>query len=201
MTDQQEIYTAIFKRFCGTTSSMSVPYKLDDYYWATNGHMLIGLPCSVIDLDFIDGEPEKKPRCKAVIPQDRMEPIVLPVDRSIEKLVSRPTSKVVECELCGGTGELECNLGHDHDCENCDGTGETKEYLDIKLHGRIFLAEYLYDIFISAKSIGCKEVRLTYYAGERKAHLFEFGEMVAILMPKAPNEDIAHLNSELPELI
>ena len=31
-----------------------------------------------------------------------------------------------ECVACDGTGEVECNLGHEHDCEDCDGQGGSK---------------------------------------------------------------------------
>jgi hypothetical protein len=33
-----------------------------------------------------------------------------------------------DCDVCGGTGETEYNLGHTHDCEDCDGTGEQSGY-------------------------------------------------------------------------
>ena len=29
----------------------------------------------------------------------------------------------IECELCHGFGDVECEYGHDHDCPDCDGSG------------------------------------------------------------------------------
>jgi hypothetical protein len=29
----------------------------------------------------------------------------------------------IECERCDGVGEIECDLGHDHECPDCNGDG------------------------------------------------------------------------------
>ena len=32
-----------------------------------------------------------------------------------------------ECEMCGGSGVMDCDMGQEHDCPDCDGTGKMEQ--------------------------------------------------------------------------
>lgn len=44
-----------------------------------------------------------------------------------EDLFIDETTECVDCSECHGTGELVCNLGHEHMCDECEGSGIDSE--------------------------------------------------------------------------
>jgi hypothetical protein len=101
------------------------PFKQDGMYYATDGHVLIFMPSEICQLDYRD---QDKPACKGVIP---IEGESVPINISLLEaeinaktpLVDEFLIKERECSNCYGEGEVECDMGHDHDCPDCDGSG------------------------------------------------------------------------------
>ena len=47
------------------------------------------------------------------------------------------------CPECGGSGNVICDLDHEHDCDNCDGTGDaTDRCCKVKIGNREIVRKY-----------------------------------------------------------
>ena len=42
-----------------------------------------------------------------------------------------------ECDECGGSGEVQCEYGHDHECRTCDGSGFSDDAIAMNWSGAV----------------------------------------------------------------
>jgi len=128
-----------------------------DYDCATNGHAMVVVEGSTF-----------APRCDApdiwsVVPNRGVSDQTATTTFGELLEWCKPEEKPGdgECDTCHGTGEVECDMGHDHTCEDCDGTSEYQGAPGYPLHpgklcgvvlNRRLLYSYLAPIPVSLKS-------------------------------------------------
>lgn len=118
---------AKFCSFDRHRSHLSAPFTIGDYTYASNGHIGIRVPRRD---DVPEGDPKTLSLAKTFADGDALEfrplpdvPIAPPLDLP-RCQTCRSSGKIVDCELCGGTGEHKCDCEHcDRGCDDCDGYG------------------------------------------------------------------------------
>lgn len=153
---------------------------------------------------------EDTPNIESVIPTELHEPVYFSIakleqqlDEKCEKEDEYTTPEKV-CTHCDGDGEVECNLGHDHECSHCDGSG----YRDsprktgnqvinpetlVGMLGDTFRYEQIGRLIVACKLLGvdiiCK------VAGKpSKTHLFHVDEIKILVMPCLYNGEDVRVN-------
>ena len=113
---------------CDFRKELEIPFTLNDgYIYATNGKWIVrvrereGLstthvPCKANFKIFEWGKFNNDAKFFAV---PRVEDDGLFID----------------CVTCGGSGTIQCNLGHDHDCPNCDCAGKQEAGIRVEAAG------------------------------------------------------------------
>jgi len=106
------------------------PWRQDGRIFATNGHIMIaidddGRECGEAPNDAVQRS------CLRYVSQ--LADTYLPIDKfplpPVEPCPSCVAGKVMAniiepCRECDGSGDTQCDMGHDHDCPDCNGTGD-----------------------------------------------------------------------------
>lgn len=209
-------YKAVFDLHCyheNGRPALQKPFKRDGYYFATDGHSLLYLNQSEMDLDFFI-ERADTPDCLAVIPTKRTDPVTIDCDK-LNKLIQEKAPKIKEqkeCFQCDGEGGEECNLGHWHDCEYCDGKGSydredgkliPDESAVFVFDGVALKIKMLQKLILTAKALGRNDV-LWVYRENQKASLFQMYPFMLLIMtcvnPPVVDGD-EYVNIDLSEII
>jgi len=199
MVTIKEKYEFVLNMFCDKShpfhKEYALPFIQDGKYYATDAHCLIQLPCQEIELDFL---PQEKPQVSKVLSYDRPFNRVISIE-SLKAVIDKFAPKIDEfrnppreCEECEGTGEVECNYGHDHDCEECGGTGETegkyptgKQIPDPKSMLIIWKSNIMVDklqkVIRACEILGYDELR-EISACEDANYTFQFGKFEVLIM-------------------
>jgi hypothetical protein len=124
---ETRIYNYILRMFTSDDirrPSLTKPFKQSGFYFATDAHSMIYFPVDLVQLD-VDEDPQA-PNCISVIPDIMHSPIEWPVSILNDIIKSKvPTIQEAEtCNICGGDGKQECDLGHTHPCSGCGGDGK-----------------------------------------------------------------------------
>lgn len=112
------------------SSHLSVPFVLGGHTYGCNGHMAARIPGRHVDTD---GAKEvealagmfETAAARAFVP---FEPVIAETRPGDFCRECRGAGRVVDCELCEGTGEHQCGddrCGCAHECGACDGRGGT----------------------------------------------------------------------------
>ena len=127
----------LLSRFCAKNDLycreyLEAPFRTKHGIVAANGHVLVCIPD-----DWRECANEAPLDVVARINSWLDEPVVGTVVRAdtirlpaplacleCDGLGKVPVAQVIECEECGGTGEVTCDMNHDHECEKCDGDGK-----------------------------------------------------------------------------
>lgn len=187
----QKVISEVFEMFTETDNnrSMKFPFKQDGYYCASDACSAIRIPENLIDLPY---QEQDSPHISKVIPTDLHEPIEIDVNK-LESEIKRLTPMVderVECRNCEGRGDIECNMGHDHDCTECDGEGGVeltgKKIPNESTVFNLFEIKFAYpqlDRLVKASKLMGVEKIYKVFGTERKPSLFEVGEATILVAP------------------
>ncbi len=85
---------------------------------ATNGQALVLARGSTFP------ERQEAPKVMTVVPEKSKTPLRCKFSELREWCDFGPQSLSTECDECKGTGDVECDYGHDHECPECGGDGE-----------------------------------------------------------------------------
>lgn len=116
------------KEFCAAgewRSYLEQPFSIGEFTYATNGHMALRVPRRA-DVGSVKNAPESIAGMFEKVEGKEAGARPLPNIPDVPMSVCRDCrggGKVTSCRECGGEGELECDLGHDHECGDCDGRG------------------------------------------------------------------------------
>lgn len=179
------LYLSLLRAFCSKDEreTLRTPWKSGSNYFASDGISLIMIPTELTELDvFDDTNINKRPNALAVIPTERMEPIVIERSHMHEYLADKNVKRVEGCKECGGRGTVECNYGHDHDCPECGGEGEITIYDKMTINGVVFRSELLQRVLLTAWRTAETTIKLTHYQAN-KLHLFEIGKVIVLILP------------------
>lgn len=123
--------TAIdLQQFCDVESgryAIDAPFTVDGVTYATNSRILVWVETG--DADTAVPEGKRRLNVAAIVPEKwpttGWEPWPEWNGESTMRECGCHNGKVdqSECLTCNGTGELECDLGHEHECDDCDGEG------------------------------------------------------------------------------
>jgi len=80
-----------------------------------------------------------------------------------------------DCEICGGIGSRECDMGHDHDCDDCNGRGSYMQDVDeakepVEFMGKHFARRLIWIVSRLPNVKACDEMR-----GEMLGFTFDGG--------------------------
>jgi hypothetical protein len=109
------------KRFCGTRDFrdyLNAPFSLGEWTYACDGIIAVRIPR-------IDAVAERE------LPKSMLKLLPNYFTKEFSEWVPVPTVTIrpyENCDICYGTTEIECNLGHIHDCDACEGTGKQLGY-------------------------------------------------------------------------
>lgn len=198
-------YKTIFEMFCGQDElrlDFMTPFKQGDNYYATDGHALICVPCSIVKLDYKEQE---TPNCKAVMPTDHTCSLPIPVKELRAKLtpvmVDEMKSKMEKCNECGGDGEVEYEYWTskktytmDADCPICEGEGSVGKDKPTgnkipdpeamyQIDGVLFGYEYL-DRLIKVCELLDVDAAVKVAGAENKGNLFLCSDVKVLIMPR-----------------
>lgn len=209
--------------------ALNGPFINEDYAVASDAHALIIFKANLLDkIDFVSHE--KAPNALRVIPIDQMglrevfatSELRDLLDKSNAKFAEKYERKTIECEDCGGTGDVSCTyydvFGKEHEleaeCPVCEGhtrisvvieTDGTRKYLDgedceireyIKLRNSYFNAQLFERVVDCAELLEVEELVLTSQYSENSATKFEVGEAYVIFMPVMAPENNKHIITE-----
>lgn len=139
MEGGQAMTSIRWEDFCDKESSrywIGEPRVIGGWKLATTAVMCIGIPTD--EADTLAGE-KKFPDVMAFLapvieqigdttPWPTVEPCVcFPHSENDNERMECPICKGTQkesCEECDGTGERECDMGHDHECDGCGGEGD-----------------------------------------------------------------------------
>jgi hypothetical protein len=104
------------KKFCADDDSRLIelrePFTRGAYTYATNGEIAVRVPA-------IEGVAELPPK---MLP--KLEELFSDSNETWQKFAFTHAPSDVECNICHGYCEHECNCGHIHECDNCNGKGK-----------------------------------------------------------------------------
>jgi hypothetical protein len=109
------------KNFCATGDIryyLNAPFSLGEWTYACNGFLAVRIP----RVDTV---------AEVEVPKNMLKSLSELFAKEFSDWVPVPAVTIrpdVNCEMCHGTAELECNLGHTHDCDACEGTGKESGY-------------------------------------------------------------------------
>lgn len=117
-----------------------LPFWRDGVLTITDGRMLVTLNCDepgeLFDCSRFRGGKWVCPELSHRRPPDTTRVLSLIGDECVGKIpiqdgpppgANERWQVTATCDLCGGDGRAECDMGHWHDCDQCDGTGKEVE--------------------------------------------------------------------------
>jgi hypothetical protein len=133
---------------------LNTPVLIDNIVCATNAHVLIKCPVSLLEDKYLPNEafPDIKKAYECVEYLDN--PLTIE-GKNLNELLSKidKYEKFEDCDQCNGDGVVECQCcGHDSDCIECNGSGESrvslgfrfnKQYDTIKIGEAYFNPNYI----------------------------------------------------------
>lgn len=106
------------------------PFEIEDETIVTNARILVSFG-GRFGYDIPDSATERD--VKGMVNAAKVGKLTLDEFTLIPPTIEKPSDcndrweiegpDEVECDLCNGDGEVECEYGHDHDCPDCDGSG------------------------------------------------------------------------------
>lgn len=178
------------KKFCDPTHArreMSAPFSVGAYTYATEGHICVRVPLVegygapglnrfTIDIDRLLNRNSE--RHLIPLPQ-------LPQGPNYYECYACIGGKRPTCNTCHGTGEVECNLGHEHPCpdccgnsapggicQTCDGTARLLKKQPVKIGKQVLDANFLRliadlpDIQVSLTEEGMEAIYFRFTGGD-----------------------------------
>lgn len=170
------------------------------FVYATDAHIAIRVPESLLIHKY--APVEKFPNCEKLLNETLARPVnntaIIRTDDLIHVLTKakwQRDSEGIICEDCGGCGEITCEAcGHDHSCGGCDGKGttgtiigefsllESESFFKIGINGKLFNANLLHVIAISARMLRVDEIEYIYNPNAFDAAIFRFAGIDILLM-------------------
>ena len=180
----------LFNSFCDERiSSLSRPFVDEGVVYATNRHVLIYAPESVLDFQ---AQPAGRgaPNAKLVINPANTRVVLNVKSEDFEPFKTEDGTAV--CEYCDGEGEVEWEFEQWHktdDCPACNGKGsivnpkapKTFHHCHYtKLDGAYFATIYFYKLFEVQKVVG-GEILLVRSGKHNEPHFFDVGSLSVVL--------------------
>lgn len=207
------ILKSIFSLFCSSDPiriSLTNPFAIDDFTYATDAHALVRCKSDKIDFDYkSEGIP---PSADKIIPQPNTSEIINIDSVDWAALMTEDETindnNDVVCGNCNGEGTLGDNLSYkgkfydfEYQCPVCEGAGfeemskqiptgnKTFKEMDmVKLKDIYFYARNLYRLKKVKDLIG-GEVELVYHQGPYKAAMFKVSFLEIVIMPCHAQDD------------
>lgn len=181
----------LFNSFCGHHDQISRPFVDEGVIYATNRHVLIYAPESVLDFQ---AQPAGRgmPNAKSVIKPFNTSKVINVKSEDFETFRTEDGKAV--CEYCDGDGEVEWEFEQWHktdDCPACNGKGsivnpkapKTFHHCHYtKLDGAYFATISFYKLFEVQNVVG-GEIVLVRDGKHNEAHFFKIGSLSVVLMP------------------
>jgi hypothetical protein len=206
------IYDYILRIFVGDDEYrpwINNPFYINELAFSTDSHLMVFFDKNLAtDIKPIDDKQNAKVMDVINIPRD-LE-FTIPIEKLKENLLlcefipeKRRTGKYVNCDVCGGEGEVEWEFHHnsqsfnrDFDCPVCDGSGHSEEpitsptgnatfeqYQRALIYKSHLDCRYLHKLHQLANLLNATEVTLISQAGPNKPSLFKIGDVSLIIMP------------------
>ena len=181
----------LFNSFCGHHDSISRPFVDEGVIYATNRHVLIYAPESVLDFQ-AQAAVRGTPNAKSVIKPFNTSKALNVKSEDFDPFKTEDGTAV--CKYCDGDGEVEWEFEQWHktdECPACNGKGSIvnpkapktfHEYHYTKLDGAYFATRYFYKLFEVQNVVG-GEIVLVRDGKHNEAHFFKIGSLYVALMP------------------
>lgn len=181
----------LFNSFCGHHDPISRPFVDEGVIYATNRHVLIYAPESVLDFQ---AQPAGRgtPNAKSAIKPFNASKVLNVKSEDFEPFKTEDGTTV--CEYCDGDGEVEFEFEQWHktdDCPACKGEGSIvnskapktfHEYHYTKLGNAYFATRYFYKLFEVRNVVG-GDIVLVRSGKPNEPHFFSIGDLSVIVMP------------------
>lgn len=179
MTQSREILQACCAEHV-TRYTIGLPFVLDEYMCATNGHLCVRMPLENCDW-------------KADIPMDnrgQLPPIhALRWDIPRGPMIDLPPvpdePPQTECRSCDGGGYHHCSCGDYHRCEACDGNGTVDGDEPATKVGPVLLGTPYVRLL---RSFGVKQISPAIENIHKSPVYFSVGDIEGLLMPVCPKD-------------
>lgn len=200
-------FNKAFELFVSTDdyrANISVPFKQNGVYYATDAHAMIIMPVGLVKLDYSEQE---MPKLDSIIPKENCN-IMINISELEAKLIPEMIDEIIEdkkedrCNECNGDGEVEfeydaSNGIHyiDADCPVCEGTGkiETKSKKNTgkkiinpdkiyRIFGVFYMYKQLKRLIDACHILGVEEITQIYNA-TNNGNLFACGSVKILIMP------------------
>lgn len=182
------------QKFCSkdpTRMTLSQPFQIDEWVYATDGYLAIRIPASSIldQIAQIDNESYIK-TLRDFFSSD-------PVLKSILAFPEKPEEK--ECALCQGEGiDTYGHCGHQAECTSCDGSGQALDDYQVDVGGILFSA----DVFSRIRGLPNIAIEVN-PSHPLKPHRFRFDGGEGVIMPMRKSQRLRTVPFDLfalPEL-
>lgn len=200
----------VFELFCSDDDLRPVfnkPFIHNGKVCATDAYSVIYTEEGKFEIE--TSSEHESPNVDRIIPENLHHPILFKISELEEQLsdkcpkIAEMTECEDECPECDGHGEVECNLGHDHDCDECDGTGFTdvprptgKKVIDpsclIKMFDSVFFYRQIGRLIKACTLLEVDEVSKVYGQG-REGYLFQSESISFIVMPTIESESAINI--------
>lgn len=181
----------LFNSFCGHYDPISRPFVDEGVIYATNRHVLIYAPESVLDFQ-AQAAGRGTPNAKSIIKPFNTSKVLNVKSEDFEPF--KTEDGTVVCKYCDGDGEVEWEFEQWHktdDCPACNGKGlvahprASKAFHEChytKLGNAYFATRYFYKLIEVQKVVG-GEILLVRSGRHNEAHFFKIGSLSVVLMP------------------
>lgn len=181
----------LFNSFCGNHDPISRPFVDEGVVYATNRHVLIYAPESVLDFQ-AQAAVRGTPNAKLVINPANTSRALNVKSEDFEAL--KTEDRTVFCEYCDGEGEVEWEFERwtkTDECPACKGEGEKVDkkgpktfpkYHYTKLGHAYFATRYFYKLFEVRNVVG-GDIVLVRSGKPNEAHFFKIGNLSVVVMP------------------
>ena len=179
-----------FQLFCDTESSryvMQSPFFLSGKLYATDGRVAVRCPCDMPDSQ-VEGRLPPVESAFADYEFADLRPLGSDQQLKSGRVPCRCASKELECETCGGTGDIECDsCGQDTNCGDCHGDGYVRPRCGECDQNRQTVApkfEEIDGLIFPLKTMGNIRAlgNVRYTTDKESALLFECGEIQGIVI-------------------
>lgn len=188
---------------------MQYPRPDGDYYYATNGHILVKIKKELCSGEY---HPHKRqPKFESIFPQ-RDTAIELNVDSVLEQIMSHPQVVTLKgdeavCDECNGHGEVTwfyedfdgVKYYDDFNCPVCNGSGHLSEKeapideLNMSINGMNFNIGCIKTILKCIGSLGVKTAKIVHFTHMKPVLIEVHPGVEMLIMPNLSEHQIINI--------